>query len=159
MSSRFPTILQTLSTNTYNTNGTLKKTAYGNGDSVAYTYDGFGRVTGVTVDGETTPRYTYTYNAAGQAAHMKDAALGRSEFTEYDLAGRPCRKTVLQGTAHHYSSELSYHTATGNLSKLQEYTTSGRYAYSTAFSYDAENRLTGLTYKHGTAASGSTGCA
>ena len=66
---------------------------------------------------------------------------------------------MLQGTAHHYSSELSYHTATGNLSKLQEYTTSGRYAYSTAFSYDAENRLTGLTYKHGTAASGSTGCA
>ena len=150
---------QTLSTNTYNTNGTLKKTAYGNGGSVAYTYDGFGRVTGVTVDGETSPRYTYAYNAAGQAAHMKDAALGRSEFTEYDLAGRPCRKTVLQGTAHHYSSELSYHTATGNLSKLQEYTTSGRYAYSTAFSYDAENRLTGLTYKHGTAASGSTGCA
>ena len=79
---------QTPSTNVYESdrNGQLSE--------VSYAYDGYDRLTGVKYDGESAERYTYQYGANGQASEVKDANLGRTTRTDYDLAYRPCQVEV-----------------------------------------------------------------
>ena len=129
-----------LSTNTYNSTGTLAQTNFGNGGIMANEYDDWNRLTGVKYEGDLAPRYTYAYNANGQVAHVADAALNRVTQTEYDLANRPCRKKTHENGVHAYTGEVAYDPMTGNLSKFTERVGAGHVPYHTAFGYDEENR-------------------
>ena len=138
-----------LSTNTYNSTGTLAQTTFENGGIVANEYDDWNRLTGVKYEGDLAPRYTYAYNANGQVAHVADAALNRVTQTEYDLANRPCRKKTHENGVHAYTGEVAYDPMTGNLSKFSERVGAGHVPYHTAFGYDEENRPVHLQYSNG----------
>ena len=141
---------QTLCENEYDTNtahyGTLKKVTYGNGQTVENEYDNFSRITGVRFNGETTPRYKYTYNANGQVANVVDNDLARVQQSEYDLANRPCRVKLHEGGSHVYTGEVEYDGARGNLAKFTEKVGTGFTKYETTFGYDTEDRPVTLSY-------------
>ena len=141
---------QTLCENEYDTNvnryGTLKKVTYGNGQTVENEYDNFSRITGIRFNGETTPRYKYSYNANGQVAHVIDSELGRVQQSEYDLANRPCRVKLRENGSHVYTGEVEYDPVKGNLAKFTEKVGTGYTKYETTFGYDNEDRPTTLNY-------------
>ena len=116
--------------------------------SVHYTYDSFARVTGIRYDNATSDRFTYGYDAQGRTAYVIDHTRGTTVYTDYDLAGRPCRKTQLAGTAHHYTGQLTYN-AYDLPHEFTEYVGAARIRYVTGFGYDVENRVTALTFTSG----------
>ncbi len=136
---------QTLSTTSYNANGTVANVTYGNGGKVVNTYDAFKRVTGVRYDSESTPHFSYTYGAHGEVAQVKDNVRGMTVTSEYDVANRPMRKTTMQGSTHVYTGEVTYDQY-NNLSSFKEQVGSGRTAYTTTFTHDNENRPTALNF-------------
>ena len=137
---------QTLSTNTYSSDrrGLLTKVTYGNGGKVQYTYDAFDRMTGVKYDSETTDRYKYEYGANGAVALVKDSNLSRTTLTAYDLADRPVQ-TELKTTSGTtlYRTKLSY----DKQNRLKQYyDVVGGSAHKSDFTYDRDNRVTGVAY-------------
>ena len=140
---------QTLSTNTYNPDGTLKKVTYGNNtsaapQSVTYTYDGYKRLKSVKYD-TLSSAYSYAYGANGQVAKETDSVLGRTKVSEYDVSNRPMRITHMQGTAHLYTGQVEY-DAYNNLKSFKEKVGANRTAYQTTFAYDNENKPTTLSF-------------
>ena len=138
-----------LSTTYYNAvHRSTDRVEFGNGGKVRYTYDSYGRVTGIRYDSATSNRFSYGYDAQGRTAYVTDNTRDETVYTDYDLAGRPCKKTRLAGTSHAYTGELTY-----NVYELPnaftEYVGTARTKYTTAFGYDTENRVTSLTYGTG----------
>ena len=121
---------------------------FGNNGKVQNFYDEFGRLTGVRFDNDATNRFTYGYDAQGRVAYVVDHVRNVTVYTDYDLAGRPCKKTHLNGTDHAYTGELTYN-AYELPNQFTEYVGADRAKYSTAFGYDDENRVTALTYSAG----------
>lgn len=137
---------QVLSTNAYHDNrsGLLKEVQYGNGGKVQYDYDGYDRLTGVRYDGETTPRYAYEYGADGNASMVKDNHLGRVYHTQHDLADR-----LMDTQLRNADGSLIYRTgleydAQNRLTALKE--TLPIRPFSTGYTYDNDNRVTGMTF-------------
>ncbi|MBR6029756.1 MAG: hypothetical protein IKP40_11800 [Clostridia bacterium] len=64
-------------------------------------------------------RYVYTYGANGELARLTDNNLGRTIHSEYDLTGRPMRKTTegSDGTPI-YTSEVAYDDQHGLLASF-----------------------------------------
>ena len=140
---------QTLSTNTYNPDGTLKKVTYGNNtsdtpQSVTYTYDGYKRLISVKYDALSSA-YSYVYGANGQVARETDSVLGRTKSSEYDTANRPMRIVHMEGTSHLYTGQVEY-DAYNNLSAFREKVGANRTAYQTTFTYDNENKPTAVAF-------------
>ena len=131
--------------------GTVQDVIYGNGKSVHYQYDSFGRVTGVRYDNSTGNRFSYSYNAEQQVAYVTDHTRNVTVYTDYDPAGRPCMKTHLAGTAHAYTGKLTYNDYELP-NDFTEYVGMARTKYTTGFGYDNENRVTALTYGTGSVA-------
>jgi len=140
-----------LSTTAYDEQtGLVNSVTYGNGGSVSYAYDDFGRVTGTTFDASENDRLSYGYDAQGSVAYVADHANNATIYTDYDLAGRPCRKTTLANGIHQYTGELTYNDYELPNS-FTEYVGPAREKHTTAFTYDAENRPTALNYDGGDA--------
>ncbi len=140
-----------LSTTYYNaTHRTVDRIAFGNSGEVKYLYDSYSRVSGIRYDGAASNRFSYGYDAQGRTAYVTDHTRGTTVYTDYDLAGRPCRKTHLAGTAHAYTGALNYN-AYELPNTFTEYVGTARTRYTTAFSYDNENRVKTLTYDTGSA--------
>ena len=135
-----------LSTNAYHDNrsGLLKEVQYGNGGKVQYDYDGYDRLTGVRYDGETTARYAYEYGADGNASMVKDNHLGRVYHTQHDLADR-LMDTQLRNADGSliYRTGLEYDTQ-NRLTALKEILPIR--PFSTGYTYDNDNRVTGMTF-------------
>ena len=163
-------------------NGNLAKQTYGNGASVAFTYDNRDRVTTrTTSDGKTR---TYRYNEDSRLSSVTDSD-GRTIQYLYDGLDRLTKCTVLQdgkeilstGQSYNlsgqvtkqywtidgktYSQEYTYQTASGSLPEglLTSMTTGS--GETLTFSYDSLGRLTGVnsgkasqTYKYETTTSG-----
>ena len=131
----------TLASYTYtdNQNKYLQKLAYGNGDSVQYTYDNYGRVTKETFeDGDTV---SYKYDNDGALATITDSATGRTTTYYYDFTDR-LMKYVESGSNYSHSVGYSYDDL-NNLTKLVE-TINGT-AHTTSYAYDEDNRVTSVT--------------
>lgn len=143
---------QVLSTNVYTDTGdrTLMRVEYGNGGKVNYTRDDFRRVTGISYDNATMPRFTYGYGANGQAAYVRDSELNRTVWTEYDTSERPMRVHVLEGATSSsvdtskYISEVKYDQF-GNVKEISEQINNQGRTRNTHYSYDDENRVTEVT--------------
>ena len=152
---------QTLSTNVYTNDrdGLLSEVRYGDDGvtyesedrsvrvvgKIAYTYDDFDRVTSVTHDDESTPRYEYEYGANGQASFLRENHLGRTTQTEYDLSERPCQTTIRDTETDEliYRTSLEYDEM-NRLAAFREQTAHG--SHETTFSYDKDNRPTAIQY-------------
>ena len=98
---------QTLSTNVYSADrkSRLEEVQYGNGGKVKYSYDDFDRVTGITHDNDTEPKFTFEYNAKGQAAVVRDTRGGSVIKTimtspTVRLRASSVTGTVISSTAH-----------------------------------------------------------
>ncbi len=117
---------------------TVESVVFGNPNSpvgsVQYLYDSFGRVTGIRYDNETSDRFSYGYDACQQAAYVIDNDRNVTVYTDYDLAGRPCLKTHLAGTAHVYTGKLTYNDYELPNS-FTEYVGANRTKYTTGFGY------------------------
>ena len=117
----------------------LQTLAYGNGDSVQYTYDKYGRVTKQTYeDGSTV---TYKYDNSGALATVTDSATGRTTTYYYDLTDR-LMKYVESGSGYSHSVGYTYDDI-NNLTALVE-TINGT-AHTTSYAYDEDNRVTSVT--------------
>ncbi len=140
---------QTLSTTSYNDDGTVSQIVYGNDGTTAhrvrYAYDAFKRMTGVQFGNLSSNVYTYEYGANGQVGRLTDSILNRIDTSEYDTANRPMRKTQMENGAHLYTGQVQY-DAYNNLKTFQEKVGSVLTAYRTDFTYDGENKPTLLTY-------------
>ena len=124
-------------------NNYLQKLAYGNNDSVQYTYDDLGRVTKQTYEDSDTVRYVYDNN--GELASVIDSASGITSRYFYDLSGRMMRYTE---NATDYSHSVTYnYDKLNNLSVLMEEINGA--TRRTAYTYDDNNRVTKIG--HGTA--------
>ncbi|MDE6019825.1 MAG: hypothetical protein K2H01_02345, partial [Ruminococcus sp.] len=67
----------------YNTGGDhsqLLKITYGNGGTVDYTYDEYGRVIGISYDGGVTNTFEYTYDTLGNIISMVDNDTNRTVY-------------------------------------------------------------------------------
>ncbi|MBE5766987.1 MAG: RHS repeat protein, partial [Clostridiales bacterium] len=140
---------QPLSTNVYrdDRSNLVSEVQYGNGGKVKYAYDEFDRVTAMaidTADVAAAPNYTYAYGANGQIAQVEDNILKRTEQVEYDMANRPCRRTLRDSEgALLYRTDLNFDKFS-NLSTLRERV--GTADYATNYTYDNDNRLTNVQY-------------
>lgn len=136
-----------LSTNEYvnNRSGLLKAVHYGNGGKVAYTYDGYNRLTGVSHDSDASPRYAYEYGANGSASIVHDHNLDRTFQTETDLSGRPVGTQLRNAGSNHsiYRTQMAYDTQ-NRLTRFSEALYSSD--HKTEFTYDNDDRVTQITY-------------
>ena len=115
----------------------LQELTYGNGDSITYTYDDYGRVIKETFeDGDTV---TYTYDNTGALATVTDSATGIQTTYYYDFTDR-LMKYVEKGTNYSHSVGYEYDTL-NNLTKLVE--TINGVEHTTSYTYDDDNRVTG----------------
>ena len=137
---------QTLSTNVYENDraGLLSEVQYGNGGKVQYAYDDFDRLTGVRYDGEETDRYSYEYDANGNAVLVRDHALNRVLQTGHDLADRPMDTQLRNADGSLiYRTQLDYDVQ-NRLIGFGEETENA--AYKTGYTYDTDNRITEMDF-------------
>lgn len=134
-----------LSRNVYADDGShqLQRLEYGNGDEVTYMRDDFKRLTAVHYDGESEPSYTYSYDAAGNAAKVDDHILGRVRTVTHDMAGRPMRITEKDAGGLLYASDAHYDGG-NNLSKAREWINED--LYETAFTYNKDQCIDTIAY-------------
>ena len=135
--------------------GVLARSVYCNSDAnpqvVHYTYDDFKRMTSIRYGNESeNKKYSFDYGANGQVARVTNHELNRVVLSEYDVANRPMRITHMEGNNHVYTGEVTYDEH-NNLARFEESVGSTRTAYSTAFTYDVENKPTLLKYNNSSA--------
>ena len=139
-------IEQTLSTNIYSTDrkSRLEEVQYGNGGKVKYSYDDFDRVTGITHDNDTEPKFTFEYNAKGQAAVVRDTRDGSVIKNDYDLTDRPVESEQRDGNGNlKYRTHIEYDIK----NRIRNFTESnGTVKQSTDYTYDKDNRVTEVKY-------------
>ena len=117
----------------------LKTLAYGNGDSVNYTYNQQGQVTRQTYeDGDTV---TYRYDNNGELASVTDSASGITQQYIYDQIGRPGQ---YRETGGEWDVTLTYnYNQYGQMKKVTE--TIGDHTCTISATYDDDNRV--ATYR------------
>ena len=122
----------------------LEEVDYGNGGKVSYTYDEFDRVTGVTHDDDTDPKFTYEYDAKGRAAVVTDTRDGSTIRNIYDLTDRPTESEQRDGEGNlKYRTLISYDIK----NRVKSFTeATATETQKTEYSYDADDRVTEVKY-------------
>jgi RHS repeat-associated protein len=109
--------------------------AYGNSQTVNYSYDAFDRVVGVSLG--TTQKYAFDYDATGQVGYLDDKVQNKQYWYLSDLAGRLSEIRRSDGNSSRYT-----YNASNQVTALNE-TISGT-NYSTTYAYDNDQRMTAL---------------
>jgi len=123
----------------YDVTNSLKKLAYGNGDSVQYTYNGQGQVTSQTYeDGD---KVTYRYGNSGELASVTDSGSGITQHYAYDLIDRLCQYRETGG--HWEVTQTNTYNKYNQLKGIRE--TIGDRTCTTAVTYDDDGRV--ATYR------------
>ena len=116
-------------------NGRLAKMAYGNGDSVSYTYDAFDR------------QRTAAYNDVDRTTHeQKNVATYHYDYSSDNALTRQYA-TDSSGITEQYSYQYD---SLGRLIHSRQSTGTGALIQSTQHMYDAANRMTSQTWQFGT---------
>ena len=137
---------QTLSTNVYSTDrkSRLEEVQYGNGGKVKYTFDEFDRVTGITHDNDTDPKFTYEYDAKGRAAVVKDTTDGSTIRNNYDQTDRPTESEQRDGNDDLKYRTLIEYDVKNRVKVFNEATISE--THKAEYTYDKDNRVTEVKY-------------
>jgi len=123
----------------YDVTNSLKKLAYGNGDSVQYTYNGQGQVTSQTYeDGD---KVTYRYGNSGELASVTDSGSGITQHYAYDLIDRLAQYRETGG--HWEVTQTNTYNKYNQLKGIRE--TIGDRTCTTAVTYDDDGRV--ATYR------------
>ena len=138
---------RTLISNTYDTAGrtfNLLNAAYGNGASIAYSYDSHDRVTGIRFNGDAADRFTFQYDNCGALGLVRDTVnLLETRYT-YDFAGRLVRIETKGTDGNTYSNKFEWdYDDAGRVSTLRTWVNDR--ACNSHFSYDNDNRTTGFS--------------
>ncbi len=129
---------KTLITNSYDTAGkTFHKTkaTYGNGNSVAYTYDKSDRLTAVMYDGNSSHKVEYTYDSEDNLGVVTDKRNNLTQRYQYDLSGRLTSVTQ-SGSA--YRKQNFLYDESNNLLGYDENV--GGIDFNARYYYDDDNR-------------------
>ena len=129
---------KTLITNSYDTAGkTFHKTkaTYGNGNSVAYTYDKSDRLTAVMYDGNRSHKVEYTYDSEDNLGVVTDKRNNLTQRYQYDLSGRLTSVTQ-SGSA--YRKQNFLYDESNNLLGYDENV--GGIDFNARYYYDDDNR-------------------
>lgn len=124
-----------LVTNNYDTgNGNLNSVAYGNNQTISYSYDRFGRVLKKT---GTNGEYNYVYDAKGNLGIKKDSVNNVTYNYTYDLANRPIKSQATNGysSQYKYDKNSNINNITYNLNNLSN---------SINYFYDNDNKSTSI---------------
>lgn len=126
----------------------LKEVSYANGGKISYAYDDFDRLQAISFDDEDFRRYEYEYGANGRIASIKDNALGRMIYSEYDLADRACRCTTKDNDTNQmiYRCEMLYNKQ-ANLAQFRESMIDQNEL--TQIAYDRDNKVVEMQYGEG----------
>ena len=137
---------QALSTNVYSADrkSRLEEVQYGNGGKVSYTYDEFDRVTGVTHDDDTDPKFTYEYDAKGRVAVVTDTRDGSTIRNIYDLTDRPTESEQRDGDGNLKYRTLINYDIKNRVKSFTEATATE--TKKTEYTYDADDRVTEVKY-------------
>ena len=137
---------QPLSTNVYSTDrkSRLEEVQYGNGGKVKYSYDEFDRVTGITHDNDTDPKFTYEYDAKGRAAVVKDTTDGSTIRNNYDQTDRPTESEQRDGNDNLKYRTLIEYDVKNRVKAFNEATATE--THKTEYTYDKDNRVTEVKY-------------
>ena len=146
----------TLSTVSYNSNGTIATSTYGNGTVHAYSYDSMDRVTEESYDGTTA--FRYSYNSQGQLGAVEDVAEDEVWVYGYDLAGRLTEEDGSNRVRIRYAYNDQNNTSAYKVYKRGTKVSAADYTYSTvglltgvstnngdpnfSYGYDGLNRIT-----------------
>ena len=136
---------QVLSTNVYSSDrkSLLNEVQYGNGGKVKYSYDEYDRVTGITHDSDTDPKFRIDYDSRGRAARVTDAE-GGSVTNSWDTTQRPVESEQRDSSdALKYRNLIEYDNKS-RVSKFHEATGSG--THKTEYQYDKDNRVKAIRY-------------
>ena len=133
----------TLAENSYLAHdGQLSSSAYGNGDTVTYTYTQKEQVKQVSYNG--TPAFSYRYDSAGNLAEKTDISSGVTYRYGHDLTGRPTvmRATNGQALQVSYDDRNRVDRLVGTVDGIK--TTTG-FTYGDGSSRKPEGSITGVT--------------
>ena len=115
----------------------LTKSTYGNGDTISYAYDDYGRTTSKTYeDGD---KVEYKYDNNGNLGLVTGSGSGRTTKYLYDFQDRLSRYEEMGAG---YSSTVEWAYNTDNNLTTQTHVLNGT-EYVTNYSYDEDNQLTG----------------
>ena len=138
---------RTLISNTYDTAGrtfNLLNAAYGNGASIAYSYDSHDRVTGIRFNGDAADRFTFQYDNCGALGLVRDTVNHLETRYTYDFAGRLVRIETKGTDGNTYSNKFEWdYDDAGRVSTLRTWV-NDRACHSN-FAYDDDNRTTGFS--------------
>ncbi|WP_169801030.1 RHS repeat domain-containing protein [Novosphingobium naphthalenivorans] len=134
------------------------------GNSLTYSYDNLGRLTGLS--GSTISDRTYNYNLLGMQTAATYSSGGQSVTNAYDALGRVTSQVTPQGTVGYQYDVASrrtritwpdslyvaydYDTA-GNVTAIRENGATSGVGVLASYSYDSLGRRTAVTYGNGTA--------
>ncbi|MBR4657274.1 MAG: RHS repeat-associated core domain-containing protein, partial [Oscillospiraceae bacterium] len=130
------------STSTYNLgtytyapkDGLLTQMTYGNGATVSYTYDNYGRK--IQTDTSSHDQYKYAYTGDGQLYEMKDVSGSLLYRYTYDTLGRLIGSSLKSGSTVALQTQHQYDEA--NLLSKQVWTLPGK-TYQEGYIYEKNN--------------------
>ncbi len=105
---------------------------YGNGDTVNYEYDNYGRVVAVSYDGGNTKRFRYGYDSLGNVTYIIDNEANKTTFFNED------------STEIYLGDSLYYYAGYDDNGNLVEYE-GGLFTYTTKELESTRNPITGCT--------------
>ena len=118
----------------------LATLAYGNGDSVQYTYNQQGDVTKQTYTDDNAT-VTFKYNNSGYLASTVDSSSGITTMYYYDLSDRLASYTE-KGTNYKHTAKYKYDD---NNNLINLYDSVMGVAHTTVYAYDSDNRVSSVT--------------
>lgn len=118
-------------------NGMLTSMTYGNGATVSYTYDDYGRKTQTTTSSGDS--YSYTFTGDGQLYEMKDTAGSLLYRYTYDTLGRMIGSTMKFGSEAVLLTKHQYDNA--DRLSMQMWSLPGSQTYQETYEYDNHGRL------------------
>lgn len=128
----------------YAQRGLVKSVSYGNGQTVGYTYNNGGTLTGRTYDGKTVASYEYNAkNALGAVTYYRTHTKAYAAIHyEYDLAGRVSGSWDSRG---YTTSNITY-DANNNLTNVTSALSDSHASigHGTVYTYNDMNQMTSL---------------